>query len=129
MAHVMGCVFRQTLRGPRGRHSNQLQEGKIDGQLLKVSADDTLVEGTAFLVQVGQARLAHSVTAAQAYGTVARLVEHVVANGTGEEFRPLWGLHRHFDLQVKLEFLLLFFFFAQSSWTRVVSKKRWMTQL
>lgn len=75
--------------------SDQLQQGAVDGQQVDVGADGRLVEGAGLAVEFVQAGLAHGVGAAQADGLVAAAVELIVADGTGQELRPLGRLHWH----------------------------------
>lgn len=75
--------------------SDQLQQGAVDGQQVDVGADGRVVEGAGLAVQLVEARLTNRVGAAQADGLVATAVELIVADGAGQELRPLGRLHRH----------------------------------
>lgn len=77
--------------------AHELQQGRVDGQLLDVGVDGRLVEGAGFAVQLVQAHLADGVAAAEADGSSHRLLERLRADGTQQEFGPLRRLdgHRH----------------------------------
>lgn len=75
--------------------SDQLQQGAVDGQQVDVGADGRVIEGAGLAVQLVEASLTNRVGAAQADGLVATAVELIVADGAGQELRPLGRLHRH----------------------------------
>lgn len=74
---------------------NQLQQGTVDRQQVDIGADGCLIEGAGLAVQFVEAGLTHRVGAAQADGLVAAAVKLIVADGTGQELRPLGRLHWH----------------------------------
>lgn len=83
--------------------SDQLQQGAVDRQQVDVGADGRLVEGAGLAVQFVKAGLTHRVGAAQADGLVAAAVKLIVADGTGQELRPLGRLHWHPDTTPRRE--------------------------